>query len=61
MDEHDLMEIVRAAVEQLATCGVRQDFDLIGVDVFATPGEGASFGVRHEGASFIVTITQIGE
>ena len=59
MDEHDLMEVLKALVERSSTDLYTPE--LLGNETFRTPGEGASFGVAHEDVRFIVTITQIGD
>jgi hypothetical protein len=63
MDEHDLMEVLRAFV-QSATNTAREFgcAELFDAEVFATAGDSASFGVQlPDGARFIVNVTQITE
>jgi len=65
MDEHLLMEVLRAFVQRVA--GTRWDegdldSNLLDAEVFATAGDGASFGVQlDDGARFIINVTQITE
>lgn len=59
MDEHNLMELVRALVERAIGYGLPSEF--ADADVFRTPGDGASFGIEIEGGRYVLAVTQIEE
>lgn len=67
MDEHDLIEILRAYLERAADPSCDDVFpatELINAEVRHTPGDSASIIVSlpafDGGVSFIVNVTQIG-
>lgn len=56
MDEHDVMEMLRAA-DYEAGCNSGGAT----VETWITPGSGPSFGLTIEGTRFIVTVTELPE
>jgi len=52
MDEHEAMQMLKSAL------GIEDDLTPE-VEVWDTPGLGPSFGMTIDGASFVVTVTEL--